>query len=530
MTLPPDYQAALDYIFNYVDYERRRSVPYTETAWNLDRARRVLAALGNPHECLHFVHVAGSKGKGSTAANVESILRASGFRTGFYTSPHLHTFRERIRINGQLVDRADVVRLLAECQPAVEAVPGITTFEIITVLALLYFAQQQVDWVVLEVGLGGRLDATNVVTPAVTVITPISYEHTALLGNTLDLIAREKAGIIKPGVPVVVAPQHDEALAAIQSVADQQGARLILTGRDWSWRSVADTLEGQVFDIERTVDLPVPPLAVAVAPILSAITVDENVAQIGEFEPHSQDSPFMSLRIPLLGTHQLANATVAVATCWELAQQGVTISEDGIRQGLASVVWPGRFEVLGGAKQGNSTSITDHPVVVDSAHNNASASLLRMALAHYFPGRPVVAILGVSNDKDAQAILSELLPGVAWACFTRSRHPRAADPQELVPIAAQIIDVERLAVAGSVAEALDWAEALAVPHAVICLTGSLFIAGEGREAWLARHPGGLPAGDWAYQAEAPAADWQISQSPSSLPAPVQIDQLETTRP
>ena len=500
MTLPPDYQATLDYIFNYVDYERRRSVPYTETAWNLDRARRVLAALGNPHERLRFVHVAGSKGKGSTAANVESILRASGYRTGFYTSPHLHTFRERIRIDGQLVDRAEVVRLLAECQSAVEAVPGITTFEIITVLALLHFAQQQVDWVVLEVGLGGRLDATNVVTPAVSVITPISYEHTALLGNTLDLIAREKAGIIKPGVPVVVAPQHDEALAAIQAVADQQGARLILAGRDWSWRSVADTLEGQVFDIVRI------------------------------FGSHSQDSPFTSLRTPLLGTHQLANATVAVATCWELAQQGVAITENGIRQGLASVVWPGRLEVLGGAGQGDSLSLAGPTVVVDSAHNDASARLLRAALAHYFPGRPVVAILGVSNDKDSQAILSELLPGVGWACFTRSRHPRAVDPQELLPIAAQVIDVERLAVAGSVAEALDWAEALADPHAVICLTGSLFIAGEGREAWLARHPGGLPAGDWAYQAEAPAPDWQISQSPSGLPAPVQLGQPETTRP
>ena len=139
MTLPSDYQNTLDYIFNYVDYERRRSVPYTETAWNLDRARRVLATLGNPHERLRFVHVAGSKGKGSTAANIESILRASGYRTGFYTSPHLHTFRERIRIDGQLVDRADVVRLLVECQSAVEAVPGITTFEIITVLALLHF-------------------------------------------------------------------------------------------------------------------------------------------------------------------------------------------------------------------------------------------------------------------------------------------------------------------------------------------------------------------------------------------------------
>ncbi len=510
MTLPSDYQNTLDYIFNYVDYERRRSVPYTETAWKLDRARRVLATLGNPHERLRFVHVAGSKGKGSTAANIESILRASGYRTGFYTSPHLHTFRERIRIDGQLVDRADVVRLLVECQSAVEAVPGITTFEIITVLALLHFAQQQVDWVVLEVGLGGRLDATNVVTPAVSVITPISYEHTALLGNTLDLIAREKAGIIKPGVPVVVAPQHEEALTAIQSVADQQAARLILAGRDWTWHRVAETLAGQDFDVECVFDPAAPFFAEIRAPIL------------GRTLP--------SLHTPLLGTHQLANATVAIATCWELAQQGVAIDEEGIRQGLASVVWPGRLEVFGGAGQGNVPAPGGPTVVVDSAHNDASARLLRTALAHYFPGRPVVAILGISNDKDAQAILSELLPGVAMACFTRSRHPRAADPQELLPIAAQIIDADRLAVAGSVAEALDWAEALAVPHAVICLAGSLFIAGEGREAWLARHPGGLPAGDWAYQAEAPAPDWQISQSPSGLPAPVQLGQPETTRP
>ncbi len=510
VTLPIDYQATLDYIFNYVDYERRRSVPYTETAWNLERARRVLAALGNPHERLRFAHVAGSKGKGSTAANVELILRASGFRTGFYTSPHLHTFRERIRIDGQLIDRTDVVRLLAECKTAVEDVPGITTFEIITVLALLHFAQQQVDWVVLEVGLGGRLDATNVVTPAVSVITPISYEHTALLGNTLDLIAREKAGIIKPGVPVVVAPQHDEALVAIRAVADQQGARLILAGRDWRWHSRVDTLDGQVFDVEHAVDPADGSFAESTAAFMGCT--------------------FASLRTPLLGSHQLANAAVAVATCWELAQQGVTIGADSIREGLESVFWPGRLEVLGGGAQGDLIPSAGPAVVVDSAHNDASARLLRTALAHYFPGRPVIAILGISNDKDAQAILSELLPGVSLACFTRSRHPRAADPQELLPIAAQIVDARRLAVAGSVAEALDWAEASAKTHAVICLTGSLFVAGEGREAWLARHPGGLPPGDWAYQAEAPAPDWQISQSPPGAPGPAKLNQMEVKRP
>jgi dihydrofolate synthase/folylpolyglutamate synthase len=211
---------------------------------------------------------------------------------------------------------------------------------------------------------------------------------------------------------------------------------------------------------------------------------------------------FHSLRTPLLGPHQLANATVAVATCWELARQGVAIEEQAVRTGLAAVVWPGRLEPLGDR------------VVVDSAHNDASARLLRQSLAHYYPGRPVTIILGVSSDKDAGAILAELCPGAASACLTRSRHPRATDPQELVPVAAQFLGAEYLTVAPSVGKALDWAESQVGPDGIICLTGSLFVAGEGREAWLARHPGGLPAEDWAYQAEVPAADWQVSQQPA----------------
>ncbi|MCB0237198.1 MAG: bifunctional folylpolyglutamate synthase/dihydrofolate synthase, partial [Anaerolineae bacterium] len=154
MSLSPSYQAALDYIYNYVDYERRRSVAYTEVAWDVDRTRRVLAALGNPHQRYRIVHVAGSKGKGSTAAGIESILRAAGLRTGFFTSPHLHTFRERIRVDGALIGRSDVVALLEQCKPAIESVPGITTFEIMTVLAMMYFAARRVQWAVLEVGLG----------------------------------------------------------------------------------------------------------------------------------------------------------------------------------------------------------------------------------------------------------------------------------------------------------------------------------------------------------------------------------------
>lgn len=480
MTLPPDYQAALDYIFNYVDYERRRAVPYTETAWDLERTRRVLHALGDPHLGLRYVHIAGSKGKGSTAATVDAILRAGGLRTGFYSSPHLHTFRERIRIGGQLIGQGDVVRLLAQCKPAIEAVPGITTFEIMTVLALLHFAQQAVDWVVLEVGLGGRLDATNVVIPAVSVITPISYEHTALLGDTLDLIAREKAGIIKPGVPVVVAPQHDEALAAIQEVADRQQARLVLAGRDWIWQSVDDRIAGQTF----------------------TVAADDS--------PWAEDT-LAGLHTPLLGAHQLANATTALAACAELARQGAPLTPDSLRRGLADVVWPGRLEVL--AAQGPA-------VVLDSAHNDASARLLRKALQRYFPDRPLYWVIGISNDKDAAGILAELLAGATAAIMTNSRHPRAADPAALAALAAGILPSQRVEIAASVHQALAQVLRSAGPEALICVAGSLFIAGEAREAWLALHPGALPAGDWAYEAEPPEPGWQVPQTPAAIPSPV----------
>jgi dihydrofolate synthase/folylpolyglutamate synthase len=484
LTLPPAYQAALDYIFNYVDYERRRSVPYTETAWDLERTRRVLHALGDPHQGLRYVHVAGSKGKGSTAATVDSILRAAGLRTGFYSSPHLHTFRERIRLNGQLIAPADVVRLLEQCQPAIEAVPGITTFEIMTVLALLHFAQQRVDWVVLEVGLGGRLDATNVVTPTVSVITPISLEHTALLGDTLALIAAEKAGIIKPGVPVVIAPQHSEALAIFQQVAQRQGARLIPVGQEWRWQSLSDSVAGQSFNVIAA-DSPWPA------------------------------AELTALRTPLLGSHQLANATTAIAACAELARQGVAIDGVSLRRGLAEVVWPGRLELL--MAPGSDSGGREQVIALDSAHNDESAHLLATALAHYFPQRPLHLVIGVSNDKDATGILAELLPGAEAVILTRSRHPRAADPAKLATIGRRFLPASRVSVVDALPEALAHSLAAAGANAVICLTGSLFVAGEGREAWLALHPGGLPAGDWAYQAEPPAPDWQVSQTKEPAP-------------
>jgi len=491
--LPPDYQAALDAIFNHVDYERRRSVPYDGVAWDLERTRRVLSLLGDPQRTLRFVHVAGSKGKGSTAACIEAVLRAAAGgrrRTGFYTSPHLHTFRERIRIDGQLLARADLVRLLEEARPAIESVPGITTFEIITVLALLHFAQQEVDWVVLEVGLGGRLDATNVVTPAVSVITPISHEHTALLGTELDQIAREKAGIIKPGVPVVSAPQPPEALGAIQATSIQQGARLVRVGRDWQWQRTADGLDGQTFDVFHLGD---------------GMSENNGRDEVSGSAPPAWT--LSGLRVPLLGAYQVANATTAVATCWELVRQGVPMDEADLRQGLAGVVWPGRLEVLSRPDQGGPA------MVVDSAHNRSSVRLLRSALEDYFPGTAPRWIVGISNDKDVEAMLGDLLPGAEAIILVRSRHPRATDPQRLALSPALVGAGLAVATGGTVAQGLQMALDGAGPATLICATGSLFVAAEAREAWLALHPDSLPAGDWARQAEPVDPTWQVAQAP-----------------
>ena len=219
------YQDTLDYIFGYVNYEKQVRYPYDAVTFNLSRMEEVLERLGRPQDRFQCVHIAGTKGKGSTSVMVESVLRSAGYRTGIYTSPHLHTFRERIRLGSGLMTKADLVALLDRCKPAIEAVPEITAFEVMTALAFQYFAENGVEWAVLEVGLGGRLDATNVVHPAVCAITSLSYDHVELLGHTLSLIAFEKAGIIKPGVPVVSAPQEPEAMAVIRRVCADTGAQ-----------------------------------------------------------------------------------------------------------------------------------------------------------------------------------------------------------------------------------------------------------------------------------------------------------------
>lgn len=453
-----NYQQALDFIFSYTDYEMLARFTYDAATLDLTRMEHLLALLGNPHRRFRSVHIAGTKGKGSTAAMCDAILRAAGFHTGLYTSPHLHTFRERIRVDGRLLSQEDLLALVEQCRPAIEAVEDITTFEIITALGFLHFAQQEVEWAILETGLGGRLDATNIVSPDVTAITTLSYDHTELLGDTLALIAGEKAGIIKPGVPLVCAPQAPEAMQVIEDVCHQRQAELILVGRDWRWERTAGDLTGQTLRVQEQADGHHPPVV------------------------------YENLRIPLLGQHQLLNATMAVALAETLRRRGVAIPEGAMGNGLAQVRWPGRLEVL-----------QPHPcVVVDGAHNPDSVAKLVAALGEWFPHERMVLVFGASEDKDIEGMLKTLLPLSHCVITTQARHPRAADPHELAQMIAPLLRAGQFlavseSVAGAVEQALAWAQA----GDLVCGSGSIFVVGEVREALADR----LPPDDWAHEAE-----------------------------
>jgi len=426
-----DYQAALDYILKFADYER---LPRSAVVFDLRRVELLLERLGNPQQAAGSIHVAGTKGKGSTAAMIASILAQAGCRVGLYTSPHLLSFTERIRVNGQPIAESDFARLTVALQPEVEAVNRegtfgeLTTFEILTALAFAYFWEAGVDYQVLETGLGGRLDATNVVKPLVAVITSISYDHTDVLGETLTEIATEKAGIIKPGSAVVCSPQFPEAMAVIEGVCRERGARLVRVDSQ-NWRRTAITPEGQSF-------------------ALKGMLRDYN------------------LNIPLLGEHQLENAAVAVTAAEVLAEGGVRVPSASITAGLASVNWPGRLQIL-----------RRQPwLIVDGAHNAYSARRLVEALKQYFTFDRLLFIFGASSDKQVDGMVAELAPPASEVIVTRSAHPRAVASSVLVTEFSRRGAVTEIT--GNVATAVELALTRAKPGDLICATGSIFIIAE----------------------------------------------------
>ncbi len=432
-----DYQQALDYIYSYIDYETM-SGPRDAANYDLRRVEELLARLDNPHLKARTVHIAGTNGKGSTAAMIASALTASGYTTGLYTSPHLNDLRERIRVDGKSISEEELVTQVERLKPEVEVVDQkatygrLTTFELLTALAFAHFKLKGADFQVLEVGLGGRLDATNVVNPEVCVITSISFDHTEILGDSLAELATEKAGIIKPGSTVVTSPQLDEVARVIDETCLNCGAQLIRAGSDVTWRGLSFDLNKQLFQVK---------------------------GRLGSYQ----------LSIPLLGQHQLANAATAVATLEVLAGKGFSISRNNIIDGLARVSWPGRLQVL-----------SHHPiVVVDGAHNPDSARRLKQSLNEYFDFDRAILVIGASLDKDIAGIVSELTPLFDKVIVTRSRHPRAMAP---APIAAEFA---RCGVEAQVVEDVPSAVSLALTQAraqdLICVAGSLFVVGEAIE-------------------------------------------------
>ncbi len=434
-----DYRQAIAYIIDRSGYDKGFVAnPFDAESVGLRRTAWLLSALGNPERAVPAVHVAGTKGKGSTAAFLASILRASGRHVGLYTSPHLHTFRERIRIDGQPISEQNFAALTSEIAPfnarLAEEKPGwgeATAFEASTALAFLAFARAGVDVSVIEVGLGGRLDATNVLEPEVSVITSISYDHTKILGDTLAEIAGEKGGIIKPGRPVVSAPQQPEARETLIRIAGERGCQLLLGDRDW-WSRGAST----------------------------------------SFDARGPWGDYHDLRSALVGRHQAENAGTAIATCWTLRQRGFEISEEAMRHGLTQVSWPGRFEVL-----------RSHPtVVVDGAHNVDSFERLAETLRDEYSGRRIILVLGIGSDKNVEEMVRAIGPLSGLIVATSSRHPRAAAPERLIAAVDGIEPAPQVMTAPDVAAALRVALDSADDDDVICASGSLYVVAEAREA------------------------------------------------
>jgi dihydrofolate synthase / folylpolyglutamate synthase len=422
--------------------------------FGLDNICKLSAALGNPHEYFHCVHVAGTNGKGSTSAVIASILQAAGLRVGLFTSPHMISFTERIRINGEEISEDRVSDLASEIRDIVSRFDDFhpTFFEVVTAIALLYFRRQKTDAVVMETGMGGKLDATNIVTPLVSVITNISFDHKYFLGNTLNEIAGEKAGIIKKGIPVVSADQEPEAEKVVIEKARELSSPLYLYGKDFSALLQKSDVSGIRFDYS------------------------EGPMKLND------------LALPLSGEHQMRNASVAVkAACLFLnsprlgipafpRQDSSSRLHQFIRDGLASTKWPGRLELIR----------NDPPILIDGAHNPAAARILSETIKTVFLNKykKIIMVLGIMGDKDIKGIMGPLLPLASEIIVTAPSYERAASTGRLAEIAASLgfSDIRTSSnVKDAVALAIKDGRQL-TDSPLIVITGSFYMIGEAMEA------------------------------------------------
>lgn len=457
------YPEAIKYLESFINYEKIPCYPYKESL-RLERIRDFLEILGNPQVGLNSLHVSGTKGKGSTCAFLAYILKEAGFKVGLYTSPHLSDFRERIRVltyqlpipsqppadsfTGMITADA-LVGLVERIKPSVEyynkksKYGPLSFFEVYTSLALLYFKEQKTDFVVLETGLGGRLDATNVVNPLTCGITPISLEHTDKLGNSLVEIAREKAGIIKNNqISVISAAQSQEAAEVIRQRCRAYAARLYEIGKDIFFEEVVCSQEESLFNL------------------------------------HTIFSEYPHLKIRLLGKHQLTNASLAVGMIEALRSYELFVEAEAIRKGLENTAWPGRLEIVGRLPW----------VVLDGAQNIASALVLKEAMKLFPPYKKLLLVLGISQDKDIQGICGVLSNLADRLILTRADNPRAAEPEYIRRQFSALGFNKEVSLTNSVQEAIKLTRIKAEKDDLVLVTGSLFVVGEARTLLVRESP------------------------------------------
>jgi len=434
------YNEAISYLFNKTDYEKEANLRYNITTFNLDRMKKLLSLVGNPHKKIQTVHIAGTKGKGSTATMLARMLEANDYTVGLYTSPHVVHLHERIAVNSQMISERQMLDLLNRIHAPVEKLSKVdppTFFEIMTALAFMHFVDMKVDIGVIETGLGGRLDSTNVIEPKVIGITSLSIDHKQQLGNTIDSIAKEKAGVFKSGVPAITVEQEPAAMRVLKSEAVAIKTPLSVTGVDidFSYR----------FETSR------------------------------EHGPHTRiclttpTSKFEHLRVPLHGRHQAINCGLALAMLDRLKADGFKIDNEKATEGLNKVSLAGRMEMI----------CEDPRIMIDAAHNAASIRALIHAIGQNIPYDSMVVIFGCNTDKDVEGMLRELQYGADKVIFTRSNSVKAMSPEVLADMYTEICG-KMCQTAFSLDEALRLAGSAISREDLICITGSFYLIGQAK--------------------------------------------------
>ena len=442
------YEQALQYLFDRTDYEKQHRLRYNKTTFDLTRMEDLLKQLGDPHKKIKTVHIAGTKGKGSTATMLAKMVQANGYKVGLYTSPHVYDLHERIMVDSDMISKKEMLSLINRIHAAVENMANKnqapTFFEIMTALAFMYFKDCKVDIAVIETGLGGRLDSTNVIEPEIVGITSISIDHQNLLGNTIDKIAKEKAGVIKHGVPVLTVPQDPEVMRTLKKEALTAHAPFSVTGKDIDFSCR--------FESSR------------------------------EYGPHNRiclttpTSRFEHLRVPLPGEHQAINCGLALAMLDNLKSKGYKFDDEKTVMGLSGVTMSGRMEMIS----------QDPRILVDAAHNASSIRALIHAIGQHIPYDSMVIIFGCNNDKDVKGMLEQLQYGADKVIFTRSNSPKAMYPQDLADMYTEICG-KMCQTALTLKQAVRIAQSAITREDLICVTGSFYLVGQAKDKLLIKN-------------------------------------------